>query len=378
MRIYEVGGAVRDRLLGMEPKDIDYVVVGATPEEMEALGFEPVGNDFPVFLHPKTKEEYALARTERKSAKGYRGFAVASSPEVTLEEDLRRRDFTINAMARGEDGQIVDPWGGMADLREGVLRHVSEAFAEDPVRILRAGRFLARHPEFRLAEETLELMRGMVESGEAESLVAERVWKELSRGLMEAAPSRMLRAWRECGALAGALPELDAAWGEIGEEALRRLEAAAGAGVGLAERFASLLSALPEGSAQALARGVRASAECEGLAKTAARWAGRSLEAEELGAEGLLEIVEGCDGLRRPERFGEFLAARAAAGGGEEGRARLREALEAAAGIDGGAVAASAPKGGIPQAIREARLEAIRGMLARRESRPGGRRGPRG
>jgi tRNA nucleotidyltransferase (CCA-adding enzyme) len=212
MKIYAVGGAVRDRLLGREVADQDYVVVGATPEQMEQLGYRPVGKDFPVFLHPQTHEEYALARTERKTARGYKGFDVYAAPEVTLEQDLARRDLTINAIARDEQGNIIDPFHGVADLKAGILRHVSPAFIEDPVRVLRVARFAARFG-FSVAPETLELMREMVRNGEVDHLVAERAWQEISRGLMEATPSRMFMTLRECGALARILPEVDALYG---------------------------------------------------------------------------------------------------------------------------------------------------------------------
>src|SRR5574340_317665 len=224
MQIYEVGGAVRDELLGLPVQDRDYVVTGATPEEMVRQGFTPVGKDFPVFLHPQTHEEYALARTERKSGRGYKGFTVYAAPEVSLEEDLRRRDLTINAMAKAPDGALVDPFGGKRDLEAGVLRHVSEAFTEDPVRILRVARFAARFG-FRVADETLELMRAMVRSGEADYLVPERVWQEVARGLMERRPSRMFGVLRECGALARIMPEIDALLMSGGAEALRALDA---------------------------------------------------------------------------------------------------------------------------------------------------------
>ncbi|MFZ2525410.1 MAG: multifunctional CCA addition/repair protein, partial [Candidatus Ferrigenium altingense] len=216
-KIYCVGGAVRDRLLGLPVQDHDWVVVGSTPEDMVAQGFQPVGKDFPVFLHPQTHEEYALARTERKTARGYKGFAVYAAPDVTLEQDLLRRDFTINAIAQEVDdkqggGKLIDPHNGIADLRAGILRHVSAAFGEDPVRILRAARFAARFG-FSIAPETLALMRGMVDSGEVDALVAERVWQELARGLLEKKPSRFFETLRSCGALAKILPEVDALFG---------------------------------------------------------------------------------------------------------------------------------------------------------------------
>ncbi|MDX9950907.1 MAG: multifunctional CCA tRNA nucleotidyl transferase/2'3'-cyclic phosphodiesterase/2'nucleotidase/phosphatase, partial [Methylophilaceae bacterium] len=213
MEIYQVGGAVRDALLGLPVKDRDFVVVGATPEQMVELGYRPVGKDFPVFLHPESQEEYALARTERKTAKGYKGFQVFASPDVTLEEDLARRDLTINAIAQAEDGTLIDPYNGQVDIRDKILRHVSDAFIEDPVRILRAARFAARFTEFTVAPETMRLMQDMVADGEVDALVPERVWQELAKGLMEAKPSRMFEVLRECGALKRIMPELDRLWG---------------------------------------------------------------------------------------------------------------------------------------------------------------------
>ncbi|HXF65338.1 MAG TPA: multifunctional CCA tRNA nucleotidyl transferase/2'3'-cyclic phosphodiesterase/2'nucleotidase/phosphatase, partial [Burkholderiales bacterium] len=235
MKVYCVGGAVRDELLGLPVKDRDYVVVGATPEQMVQLGYKPVGRDFPVFLHPETHEEYALARTERKTARGYHGFEFHAAPEVTLEQDLARRDLTINAIAKDASGNIIDPFGGVADLRAGILRHVSPAFAEDPVRILRVARFAARYG-FAIAPETLALMRRMVAEGEADALVPERAWQEIARGLMEARPSRMLEALRACGALARVAPELDALWDrkDAAAQALAALDAAAREGATLA------------------------------------------------------------------------------------------------------------------------------------------------
>src|SRR3954469_18025106 len=212
MRSFRVGGAVRDALLGLPVNDTDWVVVGATPDEMIAAGYLPVGKDFPVFLHPETREEYALARTERKTGRGYHGFAFHAAPDVTLEQDLGRRDLTINAIAQAEDGSLIDPYGGQQDLKRQVLRHVTEAFREDPVRILRVARFVARFLHFSLATATLELRRAMVTEGEADHLVPERVWQELARGLMEDKPSRMFEILRDCGALARLLPEVDRLW----------------------------------------------------------------------------------------------------------------------------------------------------------------------
>ena len=213
MKAYVVGGAVRDALLGRSVQDRDWVVVGATPEEMLAAGYLQVGRDFPVFLHPQSREEYALARTERKTAPGYTGFVVHAAPDVTLEEDLLRRDLTMNAIAQDAEGGLVDPYGGQADIAACVMRHVSPAFAEDPVRILRVARFAARFADFTVAPETVTLMRDMVAAGEVDALVAERVWQELARGLMEAKPSRMFAVLRDCGALARLLPEVEALWG---------------------------------------------------------------------------------------------------------------------------------------------------------------------
>ncbi|KAB2936986.1 MAG: multifunctional CCA addition/repair protein, partial [Rhodocyclaceae bacterium] len=258
MRIYVVGGAVRDRLLGLPVQDCDHVVVGATPEEMLARGFRPVGKDFPVFLHPETHEEHALARTERKTAPGYKGFVFHTAADVTLEQDLARRDLTINAIACAEDGTLVDPFGGQADLAARVLRHVGPAFAEDPVRVLRVARFAARFADFRVAEETLALMRLMVDNGEVDHLVPERVWQELSRGLMEARPSRMLAVLHECGALAKILPELDRLFGvpqpaehhpeiDTGAHVLRVVDQAAARHFALPVRFAALLHDLGKG-----------------------------------------------------------------------------------------------------------------------------------
>jgi len=262
IQVYVVGGAVRDRLLGLAPglssHDRDHVVVGATPEEMVALGFQPVGKDFPVFLHPRTHEEYALARTERKTARGYKGFQVYATPDVTLEEDLRRRDLTINAMAENEAGEIIDPYGGRADLAARVFRHVSTAFSEDPVRILRVARFAARFAEFSLAPETLALMRKMTADGEVDALVPERVWQELARGLMETRPSRMFLLLRECGALTKLLPELDALFGvpqnpknhpeiDTGDHVMRVIDRAAAESQPLPVRYAALLHDLGKG-----------------------------------------------------------------------------------------------------------------------------------
>jgi len=403
MKIYAVGGCVRDQLLGAPVADRDWVVVGATAEDMVAAGFRPVGRDFPVFLHPRTNEEYALARTERKTAPGYRGFVFHAAPDVTLEADLARRDLTINAMALGEDGVLVDPFGGRADLQAKVLRHVGPAFAEDPVRILRVARFAARLPGFRIADETMRLMASMVEAGEVDALVPERVWQELSRGLMEAAPSRMFESLRACGALARLLPEVDRLCGvslpaavqptaDAGVPLMRALDAAARIGAALPVRWAVLLHDLGEGAAPPgerpphighdgrgveLARQVnerlRAPNDCRDASIVAAREHGHIQRALELDAAALLQLLERCDALRRPALLAHVLDACEAAApgrGGHEGdaypqRQRILAALEAARGVDAGAIAARAGPDGerIAQAVHRARVAAIAARL---------------
>jgi len=354
VKAYVVGGAVRDELLGLPVKDRDWVVVGATPEQMIAAGFRPVGRDFPVFLHPVTKEEYALARTERKHGRGYRGFTVYASPEVTLEQDLARRDLTINAIAKDESGALVDPYGGARDLRAGVLRHVSEAFAEDPVRILRVARFAARYG-FRIAPETMALMRRMVEAGEVEHLVPERVWQELARGLGEARPELMFAALEQCGAAARLLPGLrpDAA----------TLARAGSGGAPVAVRWALLFWNAAEGAAAArrLSERLRAPRATRDLAAALCR-AKPFLVARAHTPEALLELFRVTDALRRPERFRQLLAA-----------ARFAEpalALEPVEQVHAAllAMSAGAAAGGEPRQaarrVREARLAAIRRALA--------------
>ena len=369
MKSYLVGGSVRDELLGLPVQDRDYVVVGATPGEMAKAGFRPVGADFPVFLHPQTHEEYALARTERKTGPGYKGFTFHAAPDVTLEEDLRRRDLTINAMARDEAGRLVDPHGGERDLRAGILRHVSDAFAEDPVRILRVARFAARFG-FAIAPETLALMRRMVDAGEADALVPERVWQELARGLMERDPSRMIAVLRECGALAAVLPELDAAFDrpEVPEKLGQRLERAAARGFGLAVRYAALVLDVPPDAAAALAARVNAPSDCRALATLAQRE--RDVLREPLSdAESTLSLLERADAFRRPERLQRLLevAECDAPGGGAPASCEwLTRSLAAARAVDAGAVAREHPDD-IPGAVRRARLIAIAAL----ESAPG-------
>ncbi len=339
VKTYIVGGAVRDALLGLPVQDRDYVVVGATPEFMHAQGYLPVGKDFPVFLHPESKEEYALARTERKTAPGYAGFAFHAAADVTLEQDLQRRDLTINAIAEDSDGSLIDPYGGRADLERKIFRHVSPAFAEDPVRILRVARFAARFAEFTIAPETLALMQSMVASGEVDALVPERVWQELSRGLMEATPSRMFDVLRACGALARILPELQALHGvpqpaqyhpEIDTlvHVMMVIDTAAQRETSLAIRIAALMHDLGKGStppedwprhiahearsaalAEAVCRRLKIPNEVRDLAVMTAREHGNVGRALELRANTMLKLFERCDAFRKPERFLAMLQA---------------------------------------------------------------------
>jgi tRNA nucleotidyltransferase (CCA-adding enzyme) len=341
MKVYLVGGAVRDELLGLPVRERDWVVVGAQPEEMEQLGYRPVGRDFPVFLHPQTQEEYALARLERKTGPGYRGFVTQSSPEVTLEEDLRRRDLTVNAMARDADGALVDPYGGQQDLQARRLRHVSPAFVEDPVRVLRVARFAARFAGcgFSVAPETLALMREMTAAGEVDALVPERVWKEMERALTEPAPAAFFDTLRDAGALAIVMPELaqlstSAGTGADAGAGLARtaLAAAVAAGRDARVRFAALLSTLPVPAVESLCRRLRIPNEYSELALLAARMvpglAGGG-DAPHAGgvdadAEALLAVLETADALRRPERFELLLQTAAACGAPEERLEQLR------------------------------------------------------
>ncbi len=407
MQRYLVGGAVRDRLLGLPEGDRDWVVVGATPAEMLEMGFAPVGRDFPVFLHPETREEHALARTERKTAPGYHGFVFHAAPEVTLEQDLARRDLTINAMAQREDGTLVDPFGGARDLAQRVLRHVSDAFAEDPVRILRLARFAARWPEFTVAPETMALVRRMVAAGEVDALVPERVWQELARGLMEGRPSRLFELLREGGALARLLPEVDRLWGvpqpaehhpeiDTGVHLMLVLDMAARLGAPLAVRFACLCHDLGKGTTPpdelprhrgheersvALLHDVaerwRVPAACRELAEVVAREHGHVHRSGTLAAAAVLRLVERCDGLRRPERFEELLLACECDARGRTGHAddayppreRLLAALRLARGVDTAALAREAAVRGaggpeIGELIHQARARAIAGGLA--------------
>jgi len=361
MKIYTVGGAVRDQLLGLPVKDHDHVVVGATPDDMLKKGFRPVGKDFPVFLHPKTQEEYALARTERKTAPGYRGFVFHTAPDVTLEEDLVRRDLTINAIARADDGTLTDPFGGVADIENKVFRHVSEAFGEDPVRILRLARFAARFGAFTIAPETLALMRAMVAAGEVDALVAERVWQELARGLMEAQPARMLTVLNDCGALARLLPELP-----LNTALLQLLDDASLQPLGLEERFAVLMLEVDPLQITQLSQRLRVPNECRELAVMSAREQQQFDAALRLPAEQLVSLCERCDGLRKPERFEQMLAVLACARRDSAPASRLRAALGAVRGVDAGALAlgcAGNPKS-IPGVIHAARVAAVQTGLA--------------
>ncbi|MBX6391875.1 MAG: multifunctional CCA tRNA nucleotidyl transferase/2'3'-cyclic phosphodiesterase/2'nucleotidase/phosphatase [Burkholderiales bacterium] len=363
MKIYAVGGAVRDQLLGMPVKDRDYVVVGATPEAMIARGFRPVGKDFPVFLHPETNEEYALARTERKTGRGYTGFQFYAAPDVTLEQDLARRDLTINALAQDEHGNLIDPYGGLADLRAGILRHVSPAFVEDPVRILRVARFAARFG-FSVAPETMALMRTMVDNGEVDALVPERVWQEFAKGLMEERPARMFTVLDECGALTRVLPEwqaLDAA------RALAALNEAADRRAALPVRYAALWAGATPETVEAACERLRAPGDCRDLAILAARH-GRALEAAETqDAATLVGLLQDVDAFRRPERYASLLDAvacdaKARGRSLEPARMRLGTALDAARRVDAGAVARRHPSR-IAEAVREARVAAAEAAL---------------
>jgi tRNA nucleotidyltransferase (CCA-adding enzyme) len=414
MDIYLVGGAVRDALLGLPVQDRDWVVVGATPEELVAQGFLPVGKDFPVFLHPQTGDEYALARTERKTARGYRGFEIHAAPEVTLEEDLARRDLTINSIAIHArpvwaEGQfdikkevLIDAWGGHGDLQAKVLRHVTDAFREDPVRILRVARFAARFADFTVAPETLALMQEMVADGEADALVAERVWQELARGLMENTPSRMFEVLRACGALKKLLPEVDRLWGvpqraeyhpevDTGVHLMMVLDMAARLKAHLAVRFACLGHDLGKGTTPAdvlprhigheersarLLKGVcerlRVPTDCRELADVVAREHGNIHRSAEFGAAALVRLLERCDAFRKPQRFDEVLLACECDARGRLGledaaypqRERLARVLQAAQSVATEPVAQAAQAAGLSGAkigemIHAARVRAV-------------------
>ncbi|WP_209722617.1 multifunctional CCA addition/repair protein [Duganella sp. 1411] len=407
MRIYVVGGAVRDELLGLPVKDHDHVVVGATPDDMLAQGFRPVGKDFPVFLHPKTQEEYALARTERKTAPGYKGFVFHTSPDVTLEEDLIRRDLTINAIARADDGTLTDPFGGRRDIEQRVFRHVSDAFAEDPVRILRLARFAARYSDFRVAPETNALMRQMTEQGEVDALVPERVWQELSRGLMEDQPSRMFDVLRDCGALARILPELDVLWGvpqpekwhpeiDTGVHVLQVIDCAARAGLELPARFACLMHDLGKGVTpsatwpahhgheelgvklvEQVCKRLKVPTDCRDLAVMTAREHGNVGRALQLRPNTIVKLLERCDAFRKPARFSQMLLATECDSRGRSGPsasyrdapfpqlAHLEAAMAAARAVNAGEIAqaSAANPQRIPELVRRARVAAVKTAL---------------
>jgi tRNA nucleotidyltransferase (CCA-adding enzyme) len=407
MKTYIVGGAVRDELLGLAVKDRDHVVVGATPEQMTELGYRPVGKDFPVFLHPETHEEYALARTERKTGKGYKGFQVYAAPEVTLEEDLARRDLTINAIAKseanGEAGNLIDPYNGQADIKSRTLRHVSPAFAEDPVRILRAARFAARFTEFHVAPETMELMKQMVKDGEVDALVAERVWQELAKGLMEAKPSRMFEVLRECGALKKILPELDRLWGvpqppqhhpevDTGVHVMMVIDYAASQNYSLSVRFAALMHDLGKGTTpkhvlprhighedrsvnllKDVCKRLRVPNDCKELAHIVAKFHGKVHRADEMRPDTLVRLLQDTDAIRQPQRFREFLRACESDSRGRTGLEnkpffeadKLLKVLEAAMRVDAGAIAQQHDEPEkIKVAVYEARVEAVKAALS--------------
>jgi tRNA nucleotidyltransferase (CCA-adding enzyme) len=401
-KFYVVGGAVRDALLGLPAADRDWVAVGTTPQALLDLGYKPVGKDFPVFLHPTSGEEVALARTERKVGAGYHGFSFHAAPEVTLEEDLARRDLTINAIAQADDGSLIDPYGGQADLRQRVLRHVSSAFVEDPVRLLRLARLAARFPDFTVAPETMALLRHMVDNGEVDALVAERVWQELSRGLMCARPSRMFDVLRDCAALRRLMPEVDRLWGvpqppahhpeiDTGVHLMLVLDMAARLNAPLPVRWACLAHDLGKGStppeqwprhlghearsaklAQALAERWRVSSDCRELADVVAREHGHIHASATLGAAALLRLFERCDAIRRPDRFAAVLLACECDARGRTGReeqlyepaVRLPPLLRAVLDVDTAQVAALAAQAGrqgpeIGAAIQAARVQRL-------------------
>ena len=412
MQIYLVGGAVRDALLGLPVKDRDWLVVGATPEAMSAQGFVPVGRDFPVFLHPQTHDEYALARTERKTSRGYRGFAIHTSPEVTLEDDLARRDLTINAIALPSsqirpDGSfdldhLNDPYGGQQDVAHKVFRHVTPAFREDPVRILRVARLSARFTDFTIAPETMTLMREMVEDGEVDHLVAERVWQELSRGLMERQPSGLFDVLRACGALNRLLPEVDRLWGvpqsaehhpeiDTGVHLMMVLDMAAQLNAPLTVRFACLGHDLGKGTTPAdvlprhiahearsakLLKGVcerlRVPVDCSELGDVVAREHGNIHRSSTLNAAALVRLLERCDAIRKPQRFAEILLACECDARGRLGfadatypqRQRLQAVLDTVLGVATNPIAAHAVSVGatgpkIGEMIHAARVAAV-------------------
>ncbi len=399
MQVYLVGGAVRDERLGLPVRERDWCVVGATPSELIDAGYKQVGKDFPVFLHPETGEEYALARTERKTAAGYHGFEFDTSPDVTIEEDLSRRDLTINAMAVDEQGQLIDPFGGKRDLDKRLLRHVSDAFAEDPVRILRAAKFAARlaHLGFRIAPDTRDLMRQMVASGEAAALVPDRVWKETGAALAGPSPQLYFEALRSCGALRVVFPEVDALFGvpqpfqwhpevDTGLHTMMVLEQSARLSDAPEVRFAALVHDLGKGTTRladlpshpgherrgrklinAINDRMPLPRACRDLGVLVAEYHTHCHRAFELRDDTVVKLFEKTDAFRRPERFEQFLTACEADAKGRTGfenrdygqAPHLRAALAAAAAVDAGRVAAEHGKKKIPEAIRRARVAAV-------------------
>ena len=403
LKTYIVGGAVRDELLGLPVKDKDYVVVGTTPQCMLDAGYKPVGKDFPVFLHPKTHDEYALARIERKTGAGYKGFAIHASPEVTLEEDLARRDLTINAIAKSSDGKLIDPFNGIKDIQAKTLRHVSAAFAEDPVRILRAARFAARFTDFNVAPETLNLMRQMVQNGEVDALVSERVWQEVSKGLMENKPSRMFEVLRACGALQKIMPELDRLWGvpqppqyhpeiDTGIHVMMVIDYAAAQNFSLAVRFAALTHDLGKGNTpkeilprhighearsvqlhKDVCKRLRVPNDCKELGVMVAKFHGKLHQALKMRPDNLLEFLIELDALRQPERFNDFLKACEADSRGRTGLENcelpetelMKTALQAALALDAGAIAKGITEPEkIKAAVFEARLKVLKTIFS--------------
>ncbi len=404
METYLVGGAVRDKLLNLKVKDRDWVVVGGSPQEMEKLGYRAVGKDFPVFLHPETHEEYALARTERKTAPGYSGFAFNAAPNVTLEEDLRRRDLTINAMAETAEGKLIDPYNGAEDLRNGTLRHVSSAFAEDPVRILRVARFAARFAPwgFKVADDTNSLMGEMVENGEVDALVAERVWAETQRALAEGTPSRFFEVLRGCGALAKIFPEIDALFGvpqpqkhhpekDTGIHVMMVLDQAARLSQDTQVRFAALTHDLGKATTpekewprhiaheqrsaalvKELCQRFRVPKDYRELAVATARYHTHCHRATELKPSTLLNTLLALDAFRKPERLEQFLLACEADARGRKDKENdaypqanvFRRALTAAQAVDAGEIAATGLAGEkMKQELFRQRSEAIKNVL---------------
>ena len=401
MKIYQVGGAVRDKLLNLPVTDRDWVVVGGTPEEMESLGYKPVGQDFPVFLHPKTHEEYALARTERKSGTGYKGFTFHTSPAISLEDDLARRDLTINAMAEDDQGILIDPFGGARDLKQGILRHVSPAFAEDPLRVLRVARFAARL-DFRIADETLQLMQNISHAGELTALVPERIWSETERALAEQYPARFVQVLRECDALQVLFPEIDRLFGvpqpeqhhpeiDTGAHILMALSQAVRLTDDPQVRFAVLVHDLGKGDTpesdwpkhvgheksgvplvEGLCRRYRIPNSFRELAILVTRYHLDAYRVCEMRPDTLIEKLEALDAFRRPERFGQFLLACEADARGRTGfedkdypqAGYFRNAMQAAAGINIQSLVARGLQGeAMATAVRTLRITALKELM---------------